>query len=279
MRSGICFALHGPFSDVALIADLAQAAEDAGWDGCFVWDHLQFGHPDSVADPWVALTAIALATRKVRIGTVVTPLFRRQLPRLARETATLDHLSGGRLVLGVGSGTDLFGEISTFAGPMDDRVRAEMLDEGLTVLTGLWTGANFSFEGKHFRVRNARFLPAPLQSPRIPIWVAGTWPRKPPFRRAARYDGTVPVLGNLKGSLSPDQVKKLIAYVARFRSPGLPFEVVVSGSTVETSADHDRESVAPYAQAGATWWLETFVPWRYSLDEVRRRIDRGPPYR
>jgi len=277
MRSGICFALQGPFSDPRLIADLARAAEDAGWDGCYVWDHIQFRHSDPVGDPWVTLTAIALATRRMRIGTMVTPLFRRQLSKLARETATLDHLSGGRLVLGVGSGSDLFGEISTFAGPMDDRVRAEMLNEGLTILIGLWTGADFSFEGKHFQVRNARFLPAPLQTPRIPIWVAGKWPRKPPFRRAARYDGAVPVIGDLKISLSCDEVRELIAYVARFRSSDSPFEVVVSGSTAGTSADQDHEIVAPYASAGATWWLETFVPWQYSPQQVRRRINCGPP--
>ena len=278
MRSGICFALQGPLSDPRLIADLARAAEDAGWDGCYVWDHIQFGHSDPVGDPWVTLAAIALATRRIRIGTIVTPLFRRQLPRLARETATLDHLSGGRLVLGVGSGTDLFGEISTFAGPLDDRVRAGMLDEGLAILTGLWTGADFSFEGKHFQVRNARFLPAPLQTPRIPIWVAGTWPRKPPFRRAARYDGAVPVIGDLKLSLSCDEVRELIAYVARLRSSDLPFDVVVSGSTAGTSADQDHEIVAAYAAAGATWWLETFVPSQCSPQQVRERIHRGPPH-
>lgn len=278
MRSGICFALQGPFSHPRLIADLARAAEDAGWDGCYVWDHIQFRPSDPVGDPWIALTAIALATRRIRIGTMVTPLFRRQLSKLARETATLDHLSGGRLVLGVGSGSDLFGEISTFAGPMDGRVRAEMLDEGLTILTGLWSGADFSFQGKHFQVRNARFLPAPVQTPRIPIWVAGTWPRKPPFRRAARYDGAVPVIGDLKISLSCDEVRELIAYVARFRSSDRPFEVVVSGSTLGTSADQDHGIVAEYAAAGATWWLETFAAWQLSPQQVRRRIDRGPPH-
>ncbi|HEY2107421.1 MAG TPA: LLM class flavin-dependent oxidoreductase [Candidatus Binataceae bacterium] len=172
MRFGISFTTFDLYSDVRVLADLAREAEDAGWDGCFVWDHIQAGWLDTVADPWVALTAITLATLRIRVGTLVTPLYRRHPWKLARETVTLDHLSQGRLILGVGLGSDLYGEISAFGGPLDDRVRARMLDEGLAVLTGLWSGEPFSFAGEYFQVNNTRFIPAPMQSPRIPIWVA-----------------------------------------------------------------------------------------------------------
>ncbi len=180
MRFGISFSTIGPYSDVRVIGDLAREAEDAGWDGCFVWDHIQAGWLETVADPWITLTAIALATRRIRVGTLVTPLYRRHPWKLARETVTLDHLSRGRMILGVGLGSDLFGEISAFGGPLDDRVRAQMLDEGLAVLTGLWSGEPFSFSGAHFKINDTCFIPAPVQLPRIPIWVAGTWPSRPP---------------------------------------------------------------------------------------------------
>jgi alkanesulfonate monooxygenase SsuD/methylene tetrahydromethanopterin reductase-like flavin-dependent oxidoreductase (luciferase family) len=218
MRFGISLSTIAAYSDPRLLADLAREAEDAGWDGCFVWDHIQVGWPNAVADPWVALTAIVLATRRIRIGTLVTPLYRRYPWELARETVTLDHLSQGRMILGVGLGSDLFGEISAFAGPLDDRMRAQMMDEGLAVVTGLWSGEAFSFAGAHFRVNDTCFTPAPVQQPRIPIWVAGTWPRRPPFRRAARYDGVIPVTGDIRSSLSPDQLGQLIAYVSQHRT-------------------------------------------------------------
>ena len=184
-----------------------------------------------VSDPWIALAAMAVATSRILLGPIVTPLYRRHPWKLARETVTLDHLSGGRVVLGVGLGDDVFGEIRTFDGPMDPRTRAEMMDEGLAVLLGLWSGEKFSFEGKHFTVRDAQFLPVPLQEPRIPIWVAGTWPRKPPFRRAARFDGIFPILGNIETPLVPSQVRDLVAFIKSVRTSDAPFDVIQSGNT------------------------------------------------
>jgi len=278
MRFGISFATSGPYSDPRLLADLAREAEDAQWDGCFLWDHIQVRPPETMADPWVALTAIVLATSRIRVGTLVTPLYRRYPWELARETVTLDHLSEGRLVLGVGLGSDLFGEISTFSGPLDDRLRAQMLDEGLAVLTGLWSGESFSFTGVHFQVSSTRFVPVPLQSPRIPIWVAGTWPRRPPFRRAARFEGVVPVKGDLQSSLSASQVGELVDYVSQYRDSKTvgPFDVVFSAETSESGA-RARQIVAQYAAAGATWWLENMHPWHRTPAQVRDRIRQGPP--
>ncbi len=279
MRFGISFSTIGPYSDVRVIGDLAREAEDAGWDGCFVWDHIQAGWLETVADPWITLTAIALATRRIRVGTLVTPLYRRHPWKLARETVTLDHLSRGRMILGVGLGSDLFGEISAFGGPLDDRVRAQMLDEGLAVLTGLWSGEPFSFSGAHFKINDTCFIPAPVQLPRIPIWVAGTWPSRPPFRRAARYDGVIPVTGDIRSSLSAAQFGELISYISQHRdvdAQGL-YDVVYSAATPGASGDQDREIIAPYAAAGATWWLESMLPWQRSPQQARDRIRRGPP--
>jgi alkanesulfonate monooxygenase SsuD/methylene tetrahydromethanopterin reductase-like flavin-dependent oxidoreductase (luciferase family) len=280
MHFGLSLCTFGPYSDSRLVADLAREAEEAGWDGCFLWDHIQVRGLDAAADPWITLTAIVLATRRIRIGTLVTPLYRRHPWKVARETVTLDHLSHGRLILGVGLGSDAFGEITAFGGPLDDRVRAGMLDEGLEVLKGLWSGNSFSFEGAHFRVSDARFLPTPMQAARIPIWVAGTWPRRPPFRRAARYDGVIPVAGDIRSPLSPPELRDVIAYVRQFRKAAATdarYDVVYSGDTPGVNGDQDREIIAPYAAAGATWWLESVLPWERGPEQARARIRRGPP--
>jgi alkanesulfonate monooxygenase SsuD/methylene tetrahydromethanopterin reductase-like flavin-dependent oxidoreductase (luciferase family) len=267
----------GAFADPRLLAQLAHEAEDAGWDAFFLWDHIQVGWPDAVADPWIALAAIAMATSRILIGPIVTPLYRRHPWKLAREAVTLDHLSGGRVVLGVGLGDDVFGEIRTFDGPMDSRTRAAMLDEGLEVVLGLWSAEKFSFAGKHYTIRDAQFLPAPLQKPRIPIWVAGTWPRKPPFRRAARFDGILPISGDIETQLTPSQVRDLVAFIKSVRTSNAPFEVIQSSETSGENADQDRTIVASYEEAGATWWFESRLPWRSSVEEVRARIRMGPP--
>jgi alkanesulfonate monooxygenase SsuD/methylene tetrahydromethanopterin reductase-like flavin-dependent oxidoreductase (luciferase family) len=275
MHFGLSFPLAGQLSDVVAAAELAKEAEVAGWDGCFVWDHLKIAGTPPLADPWLALALIAQATRRIRLGPLVTPLFRRHPAKLALETVTLDHLSKGRLIMGVGLGSDLFGEITAFGGPLDDRLRAEMLDEGLTILAGLWSGQPFSIEGKYHRLHNALLVPSCFQSPRIPIWIAGSWPRKAPMRRAVRYDGVVPVCGDLAESLTPLQMHELIRYIRRFRSPYDPFDVV------RFSPRHDARSsqlIAELADAGVTWWIETIsLDETDDLEQVRYRIRLGPP--
>lgn len=267
----------GPYANPKLLAELARDAEDAGWDGFFIWDHIQVGWPDPVADPWIALAAMAVATKRIRLGPLVTPLFRRNPWKLARETVTLDHLSDGRLVLGVGSGGDIFGEVSAFDGPPDDKTRAAMLDEGLAVLTGLWSGEKFSFDGKYYKVRETQFLPVPVQKPRIPIWGAGSWPHKPPFRRAARFDGVAPISNDIKKSLTPNDIRAIAAFIKSQRTSDAPFDIIHAGETSGDSAEQDRAIVAPYAEAGATWWSESILPWKTPLDKVRARIRKGPP--
>ena len=161
MRFGLNFPLAGIFSNLRVTTELAREAEASGWDGFFVWDHILIDGAHSVADPWLALALIADATSRLVIGPLVTPLYRRHPAKLAQETVTLDHLSNGRLILGAGLGSDEFSEISVFGGPLDDVIRAQLLDEGLEILAGLWTGKQFSFDGDHYHIQDAQMVRPP----------------------------------------------------------------------------------------------------------------------
>jgi alkanesulfonate monooxygenase SsuD/methylene tetrahydromethanopterin reductase-like flavin-dependent oxidoreductase (luciferase family) len=278
MRFGLTFPLAGILSDLTMVAGLAQEAEMSGWDGCFVWDHLSLGTPTPLADPWLALALIAHATKRIRFGPLVTPLFRREPAKLAYETITLDHLSQGRLIMGVGLGSDMFGEISAFGGPLEPKVRAEMLDEGLAILTGLWTGEALSFEGKHYRLNRAQVKPPCLQRPRIPIWVAASWQRRAPMRRAARYDGVVPVRGDLGGPLSFAHLQEMVSYIQGLRpAPDEPFDVIYIGQSAGRQPQHKSELIDSYAQAGVNWWIEPMPFEHEQFEDVRSRVRLGPP--
>lgn len=274
LRTGIVLAPWGEFADPRVIAQLASDAEAAGWDGVFLWDamlHDPEGMPK--ADPWVALAAIAMRTERIRIGPLVTPLPRRRPWKVAREATTLDHLSGGRMVLGVGLGDPSDEEFAWFGEPgVDHRTRARMLDEGLTILDGLWRGEPFAFDGEFYRLHEMTFLPRPVQTPRIPVWVGGWWPNPAPARRAARWDGIVP--GRLDRPLSPVDVRDLVHAVRRQRNAATPFDVVVA----EVSGDERGavgERVRAFAEAGATWWLEKGGARPPGV--IRALVRRGPP--
>jgi alkanesulfonate monooxygenase SsuD/methylene tetrahydromethanopterin reductase-like flavin-dependent oxidoreductase (luciferase family) len=249
LKRGIFVAPFDELSDPRHVAGLAVAAEKKGFDGFFVWDHVKYRPPTrAVADPWVVLSAVAMATDRVTIGPLVTPLPRRRVHKLARETATLDLLSDGRLVLGVGIGSDQTGELADFGEVEDPRKRADLLDEGLEKLVGYWGGV---------------FEPAPIQRPRIPIWVAARWPNKRPMRRAARWDGLFPI-----DQQKPEQLEEMVAYVKEQRGDREgPFEIVV-----DIPAGDDP---APWEAAGATWCLTGFGATPTEA-EVRAAIDAGP---
>jgi alkanesulfonate monooxygenase SsuD/methylene tetrahydromethanopterin reductase-like flavin-dependent oxidoreductase (luciferase family) len=276
------FAMYVPnfdtFGNVSTVVELARAAEQAGWDGFFLWDHLL---PDDdsrygpVADPWIALTAIAGATSRLRIGALVTPLPRRRPWKLARETVTLDHYSAGRLVVGVGIGGDWWREYSAVGEPTNARVHGAMLDEGLDILTGLWTGTPVTYHGTYYHAQDVPFLPPSRQTPRIPIWVAGVWPGIRPFRRAARWDGIFPTGRN--GALSPNDIRDMRAYIDSYRTATTPFEIVFGGRAHELAAAERGAHVANYAAAGVTWWLESVWP-GVALSEVQSIIHHGPPH-
>jgi alkanesulfonate monooxygenase SsuD/methylene tetrahydromethanopterin reductase-like flavin-dependent oxidoreductase (luciferase family) len=277
MKYAIYTPNFGTLGDPRALADLARDAEEAGWDGFFLWDHVLWTYPENhpTYDPWVALAVIASVTNRIKIGALVTPVARRRPWKLARETVTLDHLSGGRLVLGVGSGHDMFKEYSAFGEPPGAVVHGEMLDEGLDVITGLWSGEPFSYEGKHYQLKDAHFLPGPVQQPRIPVWVAGMWPYKKPLRRAARWDGLVPI--GTTAMLTPDDIRTIKSYVMDHRTSDAPLDIVCSGTPLAGSPDAEERASA-FEAAGATWWLESYVPWgEQSAEQWRETVRSGPP--
>lgn len=279
MQFGIDLPISGAYADVRLLATLAREAEAAGWDGFFVYDQIAEAPPTPIVDPWIALAAIALGTRRIRFGTLVTPLARRRPWKVARETATLDQLSGGRLILGAGLGSgqtefDDLGEVG------DPKLRAAMLDAALDVIVGLWRGEVFSYSGQHYRLRDAVFLPQPVQTPRIPIWIGGVWPNRAPFRRAARWDGVFPHYRGPAGSsmMPPDELRSLLAFIGQQRASADRFDVALRNKTPSDDPIRDAETAASYAEAGLTWWLEG-VEGRPRLIDMRKRIRQGPPRR
>ena len=277
------YAIHVPnfatYSDPRALAQLAHDAEDAGWDGFFLWDHFFWKQPQNepVADTWTLLTAIAASTQRIIIGPLITPLPRRRPWTVARQAATLDHFSGGRVVLGVGIGGDWFGDYSTFGEPVGDKEHGEMLDEALAIISGLWSGETFSFSGKHYQVKDALFVPKPLQQPRIPVWVAGNWPNKKPFRRAAQWDGVAAEGRTGQGPLKPQDFRDMAAYIEENRSVRTPFDVTHIGRTPGNDAQAALEIVRPYEEAGVTWWLERIGDKGDTLEETRSRVLQGPP--
>jgi len=276
MRFGLSVQNFGPYGDPRLLADLARDADAAGWDGFFVWDHLLRGDAP-VADPWISLAAIAVATERVRIGTMVTPLPRRRPWQVARQAVTLDHLSGGRVTLGVGLGSDAQMEFTPFGEETGDRERAALLDEGLEIVTRLWSGEAVDVHGR-YRLRGARSLPRAVQRPRIPIWVAGNWPNRGPLRRAARYEGVFPQRIPADPDdwmLAPDDVRAIVAAVREFRATDEPFDVAVALSD-EGDAARRADMIAEYSDGGVTWWMEGILEDAGTLEEMRALIREGP---
>lgn len=238
----------GELADPRVLAGLAAAAEERGWDGFFVWDHIVYRAPvRAVADPWVALAAVACATSRLRIGPLVTPLSRRRVHKLARETVTLDLLSSGRLTLGVGLGSARNGELEPFGEVADPRERALLLDHGLADLSRYWAGG---------------FEPVPVQRPRIPVWVAAEWPHPRPVRRALQWDGLFPT-----GLPDPAALAELTSEIRKARPAGEPFDVIVDIPP--------GDDPVPWARAGATWTV-TDLGMQPTEAQVREVIDAGP---
>ncbi|WP_007517907.1 LLM class flavin-dependent oxidoreductase [Pseudofrankia saprophytica] len=281
MHCGICVPNIGEFVDPRRVGDLARRAEAAGWDGFFVWDHVVFPHGGAldVADAWVLLTVVALATERIRFGPLVTAPARRHPGTLARQTTSLDRLSGGRLVFGAGLGFTLEAEFGTWGQPVEPPVVARRLDESLTVLAGLWSGERVDFHGSQVTAADVTFAPTPVQRPRPPVWIGCNWPARAPLRRAARWDGVAPMMIDPRdGSWNPTPaaVAEIVAALREQRVNADPFDVVITGRTAEQPAAA-RAAVEPIAAAGATWWLEGFRPEPGGYDAALRRIEAGPP--
>lgn len=275
MKYGLALPTGGDCADPRFLVELAVRAEAAGWNGVFLEDYVVF-QGDSRAptcDTWTALAAIAVKTERVRLGTSVTPLPRRRPWNVAREAAAVDQLSGGRVVLGAGLG-DVGDHVvrdasfTAFGEELSARRRAEMLDEGLEIIAGLWSGEPFTFHGRHYTVEEVTFLPRPVQEPRIPIWIGGGYPNRGPTRRAARWDGSK-MYGARQHDLAPDDVRAL-----RASAGNRPYDVMLGGRARSDDVEADRDWIRGVADAGATWWSE-YVPVD-DPDAMRAAVERGP---
>lgn len=261
MRFGLYLPPFGELADPWVVSDLAVRAEASGFDGFFIWDHIlrpQQGLP--VADPWVTLAAVAVRTKSIRLGALVTPLTRRRPQKFARETMSLDRLSGGRLVVGVGLGVDSGGELTRFGEAADEGVRADRLDEALDLVRELWSGQVVHHRGPHFVAEEVQFLPTPVQGD-IPVWVAARRPVPRAMRRAARCQGLCPLT-------SPEGLGEMLAKVKGERGSLDGFDVVVQ--------DGPGSKPEPWEAAGATWWLTNF-PVGAPGSDVEAFIASGPP--
>ncbi|MGW2347384.1 LLM class flavin-dependent oxidoreductase [Actinacidiphila glaucinigra] len=285
MRFSINIPNFGDFADPRNVATVAVAAEQAGWDGLFVWDHVLHrrhqGRP--FGDPWMLLTAAALATSRIRLGALLTPVPRYRPQQLARQVATLDHLSGGRVIFAAGLGGPVEDEYGSFGDTAEPRLLAERLDEGLEVLRRFWTGEPVNHQGRHYEVRDVTLLPATVQQPGPPVWIGGFWPRRAPMRRAARWDGAVPLFETARHGHVPDvaEVQELVGYIRKQRTTEVerPFEIVLGGATSPDAAKA-RDVIGPLYDAGVTWWDERQVQSDPDLDRllpVLRRVEAGPP--
>ncbi|MGW5363568.1 LLM class flavin-dependent oxidoreductase [Actinopolymorpha pittospori] len=273
MRFSVTTGAAGPGLDPAGLAELAALAEDAGWDAFLLEDYLvyqgQVGTP--TYDPWICLAAMATTTRRIRLGTTVTPLPRRRPWKLASEAVSLDHLSGGRVILGVGSGDAGDPGVAVVGEAIEPRVLAERLDEGLAILAGLWSGQEVHHEGAHYRVDGLRLAATPVQQPRIPIWVGGNLLVPSVRRRIARWDGCCAykrLAGGVGVAITPEDVRGILTLVAQERGTAEGFDVKVSGTD-------DPAEIARLAEAGATWWGRWIEPG--DPGRIREIILSGPP--
>jgi alkanesulfonate monooxygenase SsuD/methylene tetrahydromethanopterin reductase-like flavin-dependent oxidoreductase (luciferase family) len=266
-----------PYVDARSVADLAQIAEQHGWDGVFMGDAIW------CTDPMIALSAAAMVTSRIRLGVMVIPVPLRKPWKIASEAAALDNLSGGRLILGLATGAVWMGWHAFPDEVTDTRARAEMLDETIDILTLLFRGKQFDYDGKHYHLRlsqldETHFPPRPVQQPRIPLWVAGAWPRRKSMQRVLKCDGLLPNKLSPEGKFEevlPGDLREMKTYVDSNRTDETPFDFIAEGKTAGMDSDQIREKLAPWVEAGATWWVESM--WGASMEEVKEKLQQGPP--
>lgn len=258
--------------------ELAVAAEKHGWDGVFAWDDISVG-PRDVFDPWVVLGAMAMATKRITIGSMIFSLARRRPWKVARESLTLDHLSDGRLVMPVGlEGTWDGGYANVNTDHPERKIRAELLDECLEILELAWQGELFDYTGVHYQATGLQFQPTPVQEPRIPIWPVGAWPHEKSLARCAKYDGIIvsDMSSDDDGTVSPDVVRQVKEWMSDHRDNFDSFDIVIEGETSGTDQSHNEEFLQPLIDAGATWFIES--RWEdETFDSLLERVVQGPP--
>jgi alkanesulfonate monooxygenase SsuD/methylene tetrahydromethanopterin reductase-like flavin-dependent oxidoreductase (luciferase family) len=267
-----------PGGDARTVADLAQQAEAAGWDGFFlpepVWHN----------DAWICLTAAAMCTQRIRLGTMLTPLPRMRPWRVASQTATLDNLSNGRVILSLGIGWLLYGYQAFLDEATDRRTRTELLDEGIDLLTLLYRGEPFTYSGKHYHVDLTKldpmyYPPRPVQQPRPPLWTVGVWPRRKSMQRVLKCDGLIPAKMNPAGEfvqVQPEDLREMRDYISANRQLETPFDYLAEGETGGLSKEQATERIGPWQAAGATWWMEAGL-FGKPQEQILERLHQGPP--
>ncbi len=284
MKFGLQMPNLGGFADVHLLVDVAQMAEESGWDGIYLWDHV--GIPDKMVDPLTVFAAIAVKTERIRFGPMITSLSRRRPWKLAREATTLDHLSNGRFTLGIGMGGSDW-DFEKVGDTGDNRIKAQRTDEALEILDGLWRGETVHYQGEHFQVDGLNFRPQPIQQPRIPVWCAGSYPHKKPLRRAAKWDGIFPLVFEDR-FLTPEEWLEILDYIHQHRTSDKPFDAAHNGITHDAD---DVDTIKPYVEVGVTWWMEEISPVRlgqklsqsgdwgdeWDTNQILARIEKGVP--
>ncbi|MFC0007586.1 LLM class flavin-dependent oxidoreductase [Micromonospora siamensis] len=279
MRHGLEISCGGAGMSAALLTELGERAERAGWDGVFFEDYLVYyeGVDPPTFDPWLLLATIAARTSRIRLGTTVTGLPRRRPAKLAREVLTLDHLSAGRATVAVGLGDPNDPGWAPCGEATEVKTRAAMLDEGLDVLLGLLAGERLHHRGAHYRADGVALRPVAVQPHRVPVWVGGSTQAKAVLRRAARADGIVPYKLTDTADwtdLTPDEVHDLVTALPATRADGERFDVAIGGRRRRPDERAERAYLGQIEQAGATWWLE-FVK-SGDPDAMRAAVERGP---
>jgi hypothetical protein len=266
-----------PYSDARKVAEVAQAGEQAGWDGIFVGDAVW------CMDPMISLAAAAMATQTIRLGTMIIPVPLRHPWKLASESVNLDHLSDGRLVLGLGMGAVWMGWQGFPDAVSETRARAEMLDETIDILTLLYQRKQFDYAGKHYHLKltlcdEMHYPPKPVQQPRVPLWIPGVWPRKQSMARVLKCDGILPQKMDAEGQfveVRPADLAEIKAYVDANRTLSTPFDYVIEGKTLDMSPAQMQDTLCPWTEAGMTWWIESL--WGESEERILERVLQGPP--
>lgn len=282
MKYGLDMASAGIAGDAHTMSELAHIAEESGWDGIFLEDYIVWqNHPEvPTYDPWITLAAMALRTQQIRLGTMVTPATRRRPWKLAQELVTLDHLSNGRMILGVGLGDSggapgMVSSFANFSEILDPKERARMLDEGIEIIMHIWSGQRFSFDGNFYKIQDVQVLPKPIQQPRIPIWVGGGYPNRGPVARALRWDGSC--MYKQQGHwMQPEDVRSLRERVIAERGTADGYQITIGGTPRWEDENEQRAYLESIAVEGVTWWHEYIPPDVGDFDVQRKLIERGP---
>jgi alkanesulfonate monooxygenase SsuD/methylene tetrahydromethanopterin reductase-like flavin-dependent oxidoreductase (luciferase family) len=276
MHFGVFLPPFAEFAEPNRVVALSRQLEDSGWDGLFLWDHMLATPGMPVADPWVIMAAVATVTERIRLGALVTPLPRRRPWVLSRQMATLDQLSDGRLIGGIGLGGDGWSEFSAFGEAVDPVIRGQMLDEALELVQRFLTGEAVSFHGSHYVVDSPPLLPRPRQHP-LPMWGAVRWPNRRPLARIAKLDGCFPIFAS-SGGMPPPDPADIAALHTQLVDLGARSDIDIA---VECELSLEEPSsipatVAALEHAGVTWILESFPPGA-APERVAGVVRKGPP--